>query len=79
VRARPRWKALAPAVATEGSGAALDRAEDELDAHLCAYVAAHLWAHGHARNRIVGDTETGYIVVPVTEELADCLDRSPAR
>lgn len=75
VTTAPRWAALEHTVATDGKGASLDRAEDELDAYVCAYVVAHLWAHGSARNRIVGDTETGYIVTPVTPELAACLDR----
>jgi predicted RNase H-like nuclease len=76
VTTAPRWAKLEGTVTTESSGARLDRAEDELDAFVCAYIAAHLWAHGSARNRIVGDTDTGYIVTPVTPELAACLDRS---
>ncbi len=76
VTTAPRWAALERAVTTESSGASLDRGEDELDTYVCAYIAAHLWAHGSARNRIVGDTDTGYIVTPVTPELAACLDRS---
>ena len=76
VTTAPRWKELEGTVTTESSGASLDRSEDELDAFVCAYIAAHLLAHGSARNRIVGDTEAGYIVTPVTPELAACLDRS---
>lgn len=76
VSTAPRWAKLEGTVTTESSGASLDRSEDELDAFVCAYVAAHLWAHGSARNSIVGDTDTGYIVTPVTPELAACLDGS---
>ncbi|MBI2154532.1 MAG: DUF429 domain-containing protein [Candidatus Rokubacteria bacterium] len=75
VTAAPRWAKLERTVTTDPKGASLDRGEDELDAFVCAYVAAHLWAHGPARNRIVGDTDTGYVVTPVTPELAACLDR----
>lgn len=75
VTAGPRWVPLERAVITERVRARLERAEDELDAHLCAYIGAHLWRHGVARNRIVGDLATGYIVTPVTRELAACLDR----
>lgn len=76
VTTAPRWAKLEQTVTTDRTGASLDRAEDELDAYVCAYIAAHLWAHGFDRNRIVGDTDTGYIVTPVTPELAACLDRS---
>ncbi|HWB72587.1 MAG TPA: DUF429 domain-containing protein [Egibacteraceae bacterium] len=74
VRRAPRWHQLAATVTAERVAARLDRAEDELDAYLCAYVALHRWAHGQARSRVVGDTASGYIVTPVTPELARCLD-----
>jgi len=76
VTTAPRWAELERTVTTDPKGARLDRGEDELDAFVCAYITAHLWTHGSARNRIVGDTDTGYIVTPVTPELADCLDGS---
>lgn len=38
--------------------------EDQLDAVLCAYIAAHWWYWGKARNTVFGDRETGFIVVP---------------
>ena len=38
--------------------------EDQLDALICAYVAAHWWYWGLERNLVLGDRETGYIVVP---------------
>ncbi len=37
---------------------------DQLDAVLCAYLAAHWWFWGRARNDVLGDSKTGYIVVP---------------
>jgi len=46
------------------TGAALKVVEDQLDALICAYVAAHWWYWGSERNWVLGDTSTGYIVVP---------------
>jgi predicted RNase H-like nuclease len=74
VTASPRWPSLHTGIATTSSGAELDRLEDELDAYVCAYVAVYYWTHGSARCRVVGDTGSGYIVTPVTEEIARCLD-----
>lgn len=45
-------------------GAALKAVEDQLDSLTCAYAAAHWWWWGSQRNWILGDTSTGYIVVP---------------
>jgi predicted RNase H-like nuclease len=39
--------------------------EDQIDAVLCAYIAAHWWYWRAARNRIYGSAEAGYIVVPI--------------
>jgi predicted RNase H-like nuclease len=39
-------------------------AEDQLDAVLCAYIAAHYWLWGEERNQILGTAADGYIVVP---------------
>jgi predicted RNase H-like nuclease len=38
--------------------------EDQIDAVLCAYIAAHWWFWARRRNRIYGSAGTGYIVVP---------------
>jgi predicted RNase H-like nuclease len=38
--------------------------EDALDAWFCAYLALHAWYWGAERNEIVGDFESGYIVLP---------------
>lgn len=46
------------------TGAALKAVEDQLDSLVCAYVAAHWWYWGQERNWVLGDQETGYIVVP---------------
>lgn len=38
--------------------------EDRIDAVLCAFIAAHWWYWAEERNRLYGDGESGYIVVP---------------
>jgi predicted RNase H-like nuclease len=45
-------------------GRAMKNHEDALDAWFCAYLALHAWSWGSERNEIVGDFESGYIVVP---------------
>lgn len=45
-------------------GQELKRMEHRLDSLMSAYVAAHWWYWGRQRNDVLGDAETGYIVVP---------------
>jgi predicted RNase H-like nuclease len=49
--------------------------EDEIDAYVRAYTALYYWTHGTTRCRVAGDVTDGYILTPVTPELAACLDR----
>ncbi|HXI14537.1 MAG TPA: DUF429 domain-containing protein [Thermoanaerobaculia bacterium] len=49
---------------TQAKGAMLKRYEDLLDAYFCTYLALHYWHFGVERNEMIGDVETGYIVVP---------------
>ena len=42
----------------------LKAAEDQIDAVLCAYVAAHYWRWGRARTAVYGSNADGYVVVP---------------
>ena len=82
VRTSPRWAGLRGTVRAPGTGAQLARAEDEIDAYVCAYTALYYWTHGTTRCRVAGDARDGYILTPVTAELAACLDRvstEPAR
>ncbi|MEO1209109.1 MAG: DUF429 domain-containing protein [Cyanobacteria bacterium J06638_20] len=51
------------------TGVAMKAVEDQLDSLVCAYVAAHWWAWGLERNQVLGDGETGYIVVPNPDRL----------
>jgi predicted RNase H-like nuclease len=46
------------------TGPRLKGLEDQLDALLCAYAAAHWWRWGRARNRVLGSRAEGYIVTP---------------
>jgi predicted RNase H-like nuclease len=48
-------------------GAAIKAVEDQLDSIICAYVAAHWWYWGTDRNWVLGDRDTGYIVVPAPQ------------
>jgi predicted RNase H-like nuclease len=75
VRTAPRWAGLRATVTDPSTGAELARAEDELDAYVCAYTALYYWTHGTTRCRVAGDATDGYILTPVTPELAACLDR----
>ena len=45
-------------------GQALKHNEDQLDALLCCYLAAHYWYWGAVRNEMIGDLTRGHIVVP---------------
>ncbi|ESA33281.1 hypothetical protein N836_21575 [Leptolyngbya sp. Heron Island J] len=56
-------------------GVALKAVEDQLDALVCAYGAAHWWYWGQHRNQVLGNLNTGYIVAPVSY---DVRDYSPA-
>lgn len=50
-----------PSIPSTGN---LKPVEDQIDAVLCAYIAAHWWLWATQRNRVYGCGETGYIVVP---------------
>lgn len=45
-------------------GRALKAHEDQLDALLCAYIGAWWWYWGAARTMVLGDEESGFLVVP---------------
>jgi predicted RNase H-like nuclease len=50
-----------PAVPKAGN---LKPVEDQIDAVLCAFIAAHWWFWATQRNRVYGAAGAGYIVVP---------------
>ncbi|MEO0924969.1 MAG: DUF429 domain-containing protein [Cyanobacteria bacterium J06643_13] len=53
-----------PAIAPQPTGKELKAIEDCLDSLICAYVAAHWWYWGQAKNLVLGDLDSGFIVVP---------------
>jgi predicted RNase H-like nuclease len=65
VRTSPRWPRLRAMTRGVPGGAALDRAEDELDAYVCAYVGRYHLAWRGRRSLTVGDAWRGYVVTPV--------------
>ncbi len=46
------------------TGKQLKAIEDQLDSLICAYIGAYWWYWGTEKNWVLGDQETGYIVVP---------------
>ena len=56
---------LIPVIPKKITGKELKAIEDKLDSLICAYVAAHWWYWGEARNIVLGDIENGYIVIPL--------------
>jgi predicted RNase H-like nuclease len=45
-------------------GTELKALEDQLDSMICAYAAGYWWYWGLEKNLVLGDRESGYIVVP---------------
>jgi predicted RNase H-like nuclease len=39
--------------------------EDRLDALFCALIGYHHWMHGGKRSEVIGDLETGFILLPM--------------
>ncbi|HEY9771348.1 MAG TPA: DUF429 domain-containing protein [Coleofasciculaceae cyanobacterium] len=53
-----------PVIASQQTGKELKAIEDRLDSLLCAYVAAHWWYWGESKNLVLGNLDTGYIIIP---------------
>lgn len=64
----PSLSARFPSVPKTGD---LKPTEDKIDAILCAYIAAHWWVWATKRNRLYGNQESGYIVVPTPRQPTD--------
>ena len=64
----PSLSARFPSLPKTGN---LKPAEDKIDAILCAYIAAHWRVWTTKRNRLYGNQESGYIVVPTPRPLTD--------
>lgn len=67
---RPRLKAdkklqdLLQRDVSEMKGRTLKAYEDTLDSLFCAYIGFYHWYWGEERSEILGDMQTGYIVIP---------------
>jgi predicted RNase H-like nuclease len=53
-----------PVIATQQTGKELKAIEDQLDSLLCAYIAVYWWYWGITKNMVLGDLDTGFIVIP---------------
>lgn len=42
-------------------------AEDRLDAFVCALIGYHHWRHAGHRSEVLGDVETGFILLPAAD------------
>jgi hypothetical protein len=49
------------------TGSSMKELEDQMDAVLCAQIAAHYWRYGTKRSTVYGSEAEGYIVVPNAE------------
>jgi len=50
------------------TGKTLKDIEDKIDSLICAYVGAYWWFWGEERNLVLGDINSGYIVIPQRRE-----------
>jgi predicted RNase H-like nuclease len=67
------WQRIRQATQQARRKVDLARIEDSIDAVVCAYIAAYSAANPTAV-RVIGDIETGYILTPVTPDIARILD-----
>jgi predicted RNase H-like nuclease len=77
VAACPDWARIRHVVSTASIKADLRRVEDALDAVVCGYVA-RLYRHAPGRVRVLGTVADGYILTPVTREIATAVDADRA-
>lgn len=59
---------IIPIIPSKITGKELKSSEDRLDSLLCAYIAAYWWYWGKERNLVLGDINTGYIIVPAPQD-----------
>jgi predicted RNase H-like nuclease len=71
--ANPDWQRIRQAVTQAQRKVELSRVEDSIDAIVCAYIAAYAVANPTAV-RVMGDMKTGYILTPVTLQIASAYD-----
>jgi predicted RNase H-like nuclease len=73
------WNRAVGEIAAATTHAEMNRWEDAVDGVLCAYIGLHRWWYGDERSAVIGDTETGYIVVPVDERVRETARRGGQR
>jgi predicted RNase H-like nuclease len=73
VRDNQAWTVLRAAVAQAVRKSELGNVEDDIDAVVCAYIAAYHHAVPQ-RTRVLGSYADGYIVTPVQPETAERID-----
>ncbi len=61
------WRRLRAEVRAAPTGSALDRAEDEVDAYVCAYTSLYYWRWGTRRCAVLGHDGEGEVVTPVDD------------
>jgi predicted RNase H-like nuclease len=65
-----------PEISSNQTGKELKAIEDQLDSLLCAYIAAYWWYWGITKNMVLGDLDTGFIVIPnpvkIFSQAGDC-------
>jgi predicted RNase H-like nuclease len=64
LRADKKLKDLLQRDLSSTKGRALKAYEDTLDSLFCAYIAFYHWYWGEEKSEVLGDMETGYIVIP---------------
>lgn len=69
----PAFSPRLPPVPAQGT---LKPVEDQIDAVLCAYIAAHWWFWGRERNRVYGTSDEGYVIVPCRRVQPDKKSRN---
>ncbi|WP_088284303.1 DUF429 domain-containing protein [Kineosporia sp. A_224] len=69
----PAWHSIRAAVASASTKSQLRAVEDSVDAVVCAYIARYSRHHPEGV-RVFGDLASGYILTPVTIEIAAALD-----
>lgn len=69
----PDWQRIRRATENAQRKVDLSRVEDSIDAVVCAYIAAYANANPSGV-RIMGDVDTGYILTPVTADIARRFD-----
>lgn len=61
--------AILPNLPLKLTGKVFKEVEDKLDSLICAYVAAYWWYWGESKNLVLGNQQTGYIVIPQATNL----------